>query len=84
MIEYLKSNTKLFDQRKLKNHCDYFGQKSYKFEPKPLPMNIHEELLPKIENDKDERRKMIFEETNKKYMLAWKDMLEKDMIKMSN
>ena len=31
VIEYLKSNTKLFEEKKLKNHCDGFDKRPYKF-----------------------------------------------------
>lgn len=39
IIDYLKSNTKLFEEKKIKPHCDSPAQ-SYTFEPKPLPLHI--------------------------------------------
>lgn len=76
VIEYLKSNTKLFEVKKNRPHCQDI-KTPYSFEPTPMPFSFTEDMLEKIEADKKQRRKILNQETNKKYMLAWKDLLEK-------
>jgi hypothetical protein len=51
IIDYLKSNTKLFEPKKAKRHCSQ-EKEIYTFEASPLPLHLSEELLPKIEAEK--------------------------------
>lgn len=51
VIEYLKSNTKLFEVKKNRPHCQDI-KTPYSFEPTPMPFSFTEDMLEKIEADK--------------------------------
>lgn len=73
IIDYLKSNTKLFESRKATKREP--TKRPYVYEASPLPWHVSEELLPKIEGEKADRRQRLFEETRKKYVEGyWKNM----------
>jgi hypothetical protein len=76
LIEYLKRNTKLFDERRTTNHCQQ-PKPSFHYEASPLPPHVAEELLPKIEAEKAERRQRLWEHSNEMYIDGfWKTLKE--------